>query len=174
MVKKARGAACYKSKYKEEWSSLYPVDPANGNEFAFYCIHFKKNVSCAHQGLADVKQHIQGKLHQKIESTIKETHKISFQTASLSISDAQIRAEVLHTNFIVQHNISFLIADYLVVVLQISPCSERLWPQSIVAILHGHVLLQLGSADFDLLPSLHCRECACAVCLVFSCRAPCR
>ena len=126
-LRKLKGAATYKSKYKEEWSSLYPVGPANGNEYAFYCIPCKKNISCSHQGLGDVKQHIQGKGHQKMASLIKENRKITFQPASSSISDAQIRAEVLHTNFIVQHNLSFLTADHL------APLYAKMFPDSSTA-----------------------------------------
>ena len=59
-----------------------------------------------------------------MERSIKETRKIDFQTASSSISDAQIRAEVLHTNFIVQHNISFLTADHL------APLYCKMFPDS--------------------------------------------
>ena len=130
VLKKAKGkpgAVTYKSKYNDEWASLYPIRLANGNEFVFYRIPCKKNISCSHQGLADVKQHCNGKVHMKMASSIKESRKIAFKPVSSSIADAQIRAEVLHTNFIVQHNLAFLTADHMV------PLYKKMFPDSQIA-----------------------------------------
>ena len=70
-------------------------------------------MSCTHQGLADVRQHCSGKAHIKnANAIIAQSRKISFKPANTN-DERQIRAEVLHTNFIVQHNISFLTADHM-------------------------------------------------------------
>ena len=89
----------------------YPVGPVNGKKGAFYCIPCIKSVSCTHQGLGDVKEHCTGKTHQKISAAITQSRKITFTKPVHD--DRQIRAEVLHTNFIVQCNISFLTTDHL-------------------------------------------------------------
>ena len=96
-----------KSKYQVEWATLYPIGRATGNSFAFYCIPCKKNVSCSHMGLADVKQHCKGKTQYKMANTVKQCHKLAFPSSSTTVNDAQIYAETL------AHNISLLTADYL-------------------------------------------------------------
>ena len=41
-----------------------------GNPHAFYCVPCKKNVSCKHQGLADVKAHYAGRVHLSFEKLV--------------------------------------------------------------------------------------------------------
>ena len=110
-VKKLKGAGSYDCASKEEWADSYPVGPVNVNKGAFYCIPCKESVSCIHQGLRDVKQHCAGKIDQKNAAAIVCNCKITF--AKTVTDDKQIRAEVLHTNFIVQHNMPFLTTDHL-------------------------------------------------------------
>ena len=65
-------------------------------------------------GLSDVKQHFKGKTHHKMANTVNECRKLAFLSSwTTTVNDAQINAEVLHANFIVQHIISFLTADHL-------------------------------------------------------------
>ena len=70
----------------------------------------KKTILCSHQRKLDVERHCSNSMHK----TIKESQKISFMFASLSssTSEAVTKAEVLHANFIVQHNISFKTANH--------------------------------------------------------------
>ena len=124
--KSKKGAGLYDSHYKEEWTESYPVGPVNGNTGAFCCIPCKKSVSCTHQGLGDVKQHCLGKAHIQNVNAIAQSRKISFKPANTN-DEKQIRAEVLHTNFIVQHNISFLTADH------IQPLYRAMFPDSNIA-----------------------------------------
>ena len=51
-----KGAATNKSMYKREWENAYPVVEANVNKYAFYCIACKRNITCHHMALGDVKQ----------------------------------------------------------------------------------------------------------------------
>lgn len=46
--------------YVEEWEEIFPVGEVNDNLHAFYCIPCKKSVSCAHQGIIDLKDHCEG------------------------------------------------------------------------------------------------------------------
>ena len=58
---------------------------------------------------------------------VKNTHKVhSFftSTASVEVNDSVIRTEVMYTNFIVQHNLSFLTADHL------APMYSKVFPDS--------------------------------------------
>ena len=122
----AKKGKFYKSKYQNELAALYAIGPANGNSFAFYGIPCKKNVSCSHMGLAEVKQHWKGKAHLKMADAVKECRKLVFpSSSSIIVNDAQIHAEILHFNLIVQHNISFWTADHLVLLYkQMFPDSE--------------------------------------------------
>ena len=51
-----KGAATNKSMYKREWENIYPIAEANGNKYAFYSIPYKRNITCHHMALGDVKQ----------------------------------------------------------------------------------------------------------------------
>jgi hypothetical protein len=127
--KKLRGAATYKTLYSSKWEKDFSVCTANDNRYAFYCIPCKKNVSCAHMGRADVKQHCETATHKKMEETIKSSRSLhSFVSSTTSnLLEKTIKAEVLHTNFIVQHNILFHTADHL------SPLYAKMFPDSQIA-----------------------------------------
>ena len=124
----AKKGKFYKSKYQDKWAILYPIGSNKGNSFAFFCIPCKKNVLCSHMGLADVKQHCKRKTHLKMVNSVKECRKLAFPSYSnTTVNDAQIHAEVLHTNFIVQHNVLFLTADHL------APLYKQMFPDSKIA-----------------------------------------
>lgn len=101
--KKSKGAAVCSTSYDEGWEHLYPDGPVNGNKNPFFCIPCQKTMSYAHQGIGGVKQHDGGKAYKRMVKTLKENHKINYQKKTSSISDVQIRAKVLDTDFIVQH-----------------------------------------------------------------------
>ena len=109
------GTNVYSSKFKKEWMKEFPVSPANGNEYAFYCIPCKKNVSCSHQGFNDVRRHMKSTNHANMAKAITNNQKVSDMfapsTREAELRGAVTRAEVLHTNFIAQHNLSFLLSD---------------------------------------------------------------
>ena len=68
--------------------------------------------------------------HKTMEKSVKNTHKVdSFftSTASDEINNSVIRAEAMRTNFIVQHNLSFLTADHL------APVHSKMFPDSEIA-----------------------------------------
>ena len=116
----------YKCSYKVEGSKKYPITKSNGNPYAFYC------VSCVHQGLSDLTAHCSGKIHKSFVRAIKTTRNMSslkgFETeADTNLAGQTIKAEVMHTNFMVQHNISFLTAEYL------SPLYAQMLPDSKIA-----------------------------------------
>ena len=69
------------------------------------------------------------KIHKPFERAIKPTRNLSslkaFETeADTNLAGQTIRAEVMHTNFMVQHNISFLTAEHL------SPLYAQMFPDS--------------------------------------------
>ena len=62
-----------------------------------------------------MKQHCGTATHKKMEKVIKSSrsHRSFAASSTSSFEEITIKAEVLHTNFIVQHNLSFLTADHL-------------------------------------------------------------
>ncbi len=107
----------YKTKYNPEWSKDYPISIANNNLYAFYCIPCKKNVSGEFQGKKDVERHCdpsnKQSNHNKVVAALKSNQMITSFSPSTSSSNETLRAEVLHTNMIVHHNLPFLLADHL-------------------------------------------------------------
>ena len=123
-----KDAATYKSMYKRDRVGKYlSIAEANGIKYAFYCIPCKRNITCHHMGLGDATQHCRTPYHKTMEKSVKNTCKVnSFftSTASDEVNDSVIRAKALHTNFIVQHNLSFLTADHL------APMYSKIFPYS--------------------------------------------
>ena len=96
------------------------------------CVPCKKSVSYAHQGLSDLTAHFSDKIHKSFEGAIKTTQNLSslkgFETEpDANLAGQTIGAEVMHTNFMVQHNISFLTGEHL------SPLYAHMFPDSKIA-----------------------------------------
>ena len=111
---KRHGAADRVCRFKHTWKKNFPITSAP-DESAFYCIPCKKTVSCSHQGEAHVKRHCKTPTHIRFARALTNQPKIS--TALPSTKEGRnkdvINAEVLMTNFIIQHNIPFAASDHL-------------------------------------------------------------
>ena len=74
-MKKAKrslsGAATYKSRFKKDWTKLYPVSQVQNSPEEFRCNISSCVASCSHQGEADVKRHVEGPIHQKTLKDLK-------------------------------------------------------------------------------------------------------
>ena len=116
-VKKMRGVATYKCKFKEEWSNQYPISGNDSNPYTFYCIPCKKSVPCSYQVLSDVTKHFKGLTHVSFAKAIKNNRSMTTFEAdndegANSQKEKTIGAELLHTNFMVHHNLSFLTTEH--------------------------------------------------------------
>lgn len=83
-AKKTRlmGAFRYKTSYCEEWKKTWPfVSSVPGNRHSFRCNVCDKNLSCGHQGAADIKDHIATQSHQKLAKLLATQPKLSFPAA---------------------------------------------------------------------------------------------
>ena len=111
----------YKVKFADSWAKSFPIGRVNDNP----C---KKSVSCAHMVINDVKEHCKGTIHKQNEEAIKMTRKISFSSSNSDDSDFKrqvLRPEVKHTNFFIQHNVPFAVANHLSLMYQeLSPDSK--------------------------------------------------
>ena len=85
--KRARflGAYKYKSKFSKDWTNTWafivfvPHDP-----FSFRCTVCCKTLSCAHQGIKDVRTHIAGKNHQRLSREMEAQTQLSFRPDPLA------------------------------------------------------------------------------------------
>ena len=68
------GAARYNCRYNEDWKKDFPFIERGktDRQHSFYCKMCKKDVSCSHQGKADVKRHEKSSCHAKNVSVIEQ------------------------------------------------------------------------------------------------------
>ena len=118
--KKYDGSAKCKVKFNPSWSQNYPVKAVSNDRFSFHCIPCARAISCGHQGLKDVKVHCERVTHKKRVDAAKKTQSIAqlIATGTDSTSKNVIKAEVMVTNFLVQHNLPIATADHLVLLFK--------------------------------------------------------
>ena len=69
-------------------------------------------MSCSHQGIKDVKVHCSGQLHKKhVQSS--NGNKALLDLFEVSKAGAVARAEVMATNFLIQHNLPISTSDHM-------------------------------------------------------------
>ena len=125
------GAAKYPSKFKSEWTKCYPVRAVRNDQYSFFCVPCNKTISCGHQGLKDVKDHCITATHKKLLESTKSQPSVSKLFQELSTSEDVMRAEVMVTNFLVQHNLPLATADHL------GPLFKTIFPDSKIAKLYA-------------------------------------
>ena len=64
-LNKWKGASHYKTKFDPKWIKEWLCIQTGKDEYHFFCSVCFKDVSCSHQGLSDVKRHIQYQGHQQ-------------------------------------------------------------------------------------------------------------
>ena len=113
--KKYAGSFKYKVTFKNEWKALHPVHAVKNDKHKFHCLPCGKNLTCRHQGLKDVEEHCRKESHIKCFASWKKQSQITFTRASdmSSFQSKVLNAEVMVTNFIVQHNLPIATADHL-------------------------------------------------------------
>lgn len=80
---KLTGTFHYKTSFSMEWEKMWPfVALVAGNPHSFQCTVCDKTLSCGHQGVSDVKDHIAGQRHQKLVKTLATQPKLSFPPAN--------------------------------------------------------------------------------------------
>ena len=117
----------YKVKHNPVLTKNFPVGPCNANPYTFYCLPCSKSVSYSHQSLGDVNEHCRGVTHKKNEKAIKTTRgTISYHQGGgyNDLKKKTLGTEILHKNFLLQHNIPFLTADHL------APLYGKIFPKS--------------------------------------------
>ena len=64
--KKHTGASKYKTSFKNEWGQRYPgISGIKNDRSMFRCNVCQRNLSCDHQGEADIKRHVMSEMHER-------------------------------------------------------------------------------------------------------------
>ena len=104
----------YKCKFNSTWCQDYPVRAVKGNIYQFYCVPCVKKLTCHRQGVKDVSDHCKKNRHKaNVIALKKQTSLNNFLKTDTTLDNQVINAEVMVTNFLVQHNISLATSDYL-------------------------------------------------------------
>ena len=89
------GAATYGTKFKETWMNEFPFVTEGHQDpmYNFHCKICKKDISCRHQGIADVRRHERSKSHIDNVAAVKTTSclkSLGFVTVHRSAIDKQV------------------------------------------------------------------------------------
>ena len=73
------GAFQYKTKFNKDWQRKWPfVLPVPGSPHSFKCSVCSKTLSCGHQGVADVRDHISTRSHLLLAKGMATQSRLSF------------------------------------------------------------------------------------------------
>ena len=103
-LRKNSGAAKYNTNYNPSWGQIYPVKAVPDDRHSCFCIPCGKKIRCGHQGLRDIKVHCNCDSHKRNVTAAKKSNISQFFTKSDETSKQVTKAEVMVTNFLVQHN----------------------------------------------------------------------
>lgn len=70
------GAATYRCSFKNEWTVKWPFITVGTTSSYYWCSLCRQEMSCCHQGIADVQRHIKSKAHQSKEQALQSTSRI--------------------------------------------------------------------------------------------------
>ena len=126
---KKSGAKFYKTKFDHQWRKDWPSIKMGKDQFHFLCTVCNKHMSCIHQGLFDVKRHVQGSSHQAgYKDCIGEKQSsVSSFLATDPIQEKVMAAEVKLTFFLAENHLPMAVAD------QASRFFKSMFPDSRIA-----------------------------------------
>lgn len=77
--KRLSGAATYGSKFKKDWAAEFPCVQEGREDpmYSFYCLVCKKDVSCRHQGIADVRRHVGSRSHTSMVTSVSTSNRLT-------------------------------------------------------------------------------------------------
>ena len=110
---KKSGAKFYTTKFDQQWTKERPFIKMGKNQFHFLCTVCNKQLACSHQGLFDVKRHVQASSHQAAyKDCIGETQSsVSSFLATDPIQEKVMAVEVKLTVFLAENHLSMAVAD---------------------------------------------------------------
>ncbi|KAJ8030946.1 hypothetical protein HOLleu_27502 [Holothuria leucospilota] len=110
-----------RTKYSDEYQKKYPFIRAcsssvQDNLYKFHCTSCNVNVSCAHGGITDVKDHVSSAKHIAAHRNSQRNSRIDAMFRKRSSSgdvDPTIAVETKMVMLLIQHNTFFNISDHL-------------------------------------------------------------
>ncbi|XP_033120230.1 uncharacterized protein LOC117119513 [Anneissia japonica] len=100
--------AKYACSFKPDFTKMYPcIIGVKSDSHAAKCTVCNLVFTVRHGGKNDVDKHIKGKKHEKCAKEIAQNQTFKFTSQSGSLKEKLIRAEVLFTAFILEHNLPF-------------------------------------------------------------------
>ncbi|KAJ8043481.1 hypothetical protein HOLleu_10580 [Holothuria leucospilota] len=122
-------------RFKEEYTRKWPIiTESTVDVFHAFCTKCQVNFSISHGGLNGIAKHVGSAKHRQIAVSVQEysggLHR--FFASDLSTEGEQvIRAEVLFSDFIVEHNLPIAFADH------VGPLLRKMFPDSETAKKYG-------------------------------------
>ena len=78
----------YKSRFKNEWKKQWPfISSVSGSPYCFRCNVCNKELSCSHQGVKDIKDHIATQKHQQLAKSLPTQQRLNFMSAADPLQD---------------------------------------------------------------------------------------
>ena len=77
--KKTKGAGKYDCTFKKDWTKEWSFITAANDPHSFHCVICTRDVSCKHQGRADVERHINKDIHQNNTKRLEGQKKLPFR-----------------------------------------------------------------------------------------------
>ena len=78
--KKTKGAGKYDCTFKKDWTKEWNFITAANDPHSFHCVICTRDISCKHQGRADVERHINKDIHQNNTKRLEGQNKLPFRS----------------------------------------------------------------------------------------------
>ena len=100
--------------FKSEWKASYLIKEVKHDKYKFHRLPCGKNLTCHHRGLKDVKGHCNKHSHRRKLMMHGRSEPSTYGSDTENVfKNTVLNAEVMVTNFIIQHNLSNATADHL-------------------------------------------------------------
>jgi len=140
----------YKVKFNNTWLSEFPwLRSSSKSSNHAFCVPCNTHFSIAHSGHYDIMQHSKGEKHSSNTSSTQYTRKVQDMFKKQDKDDV-LKAEVLFTAFVAEHNIPFLVADHFTkLVKEMFPDSDIAKKFSCMRTKTTHIMNRALAPSFD-------------------------
>ena len=120
-------------RFRPEYCIEFPCLMKSTREHYAYCKYCKQYFSSQHGGRDDCRRHINSKKHVDYSKLQLGNHKVSsfFETKESPIELQVTNAEILFTNFLIEHNVPIAVSDHA------GPLFRKMFPDSEIAKKYG-------------------------------------
>lgn len=131
-ISKKPAKKIYDQKYKESYHEEWPcISKSRKGELHAFCTTCSRDFSVNHGGSNDVKRHIISATHKDLSKVRSTSQSIAGFFKKPDEEDKIIKAEMLFTGFLVEHNLNIASSDHA------GPLFRRMFPDSNIAAKYG-------------------------------------